>query len=160
MRDETRAALGVPSRAMRLSAPLALLFGLSAGCWNYRDQLERADVHYHAARYEAAVANLDDLEPALGQLEPSERARFAWLEGMSHLRLGHRALARHWLARAREMLEHGASLPEADRAQLLRTLAEVDWVAAPREGNGAREAAPSVPSGTEPQDSAARARKR
>jgi hypothetical protein len=137
---------------MRATGILLGLLAFGAGCWNYRDQLERADGHFHADRYEAAIANLDDLEPELGALDPSERARFAFVNGMSHLRLGHRAAARHWLAAAREMLERGATLPDDDRAILTRTLAEVDWVSGPREGAHSGDAAPSVPSGTEPLD--------
>lgn len=137
---------------MRAPRYLVGLLSLALGCWNYRAQLDRADGHFHAARYDAAIANLDDLEPALGDLEPSERARFAFVLGMSHLRLGHRADARHWLAAAREMVERGAALPDDERATLTRTLAEIDWVNAPREGDGPREAAPAVPSGTEPLD--------
>lgn len=141
---------------MRAPRYLVGLLSLALGCWNYRDQLERADGRYHAERYDAAIANLDDLEPALGDLNPSERARFAFVLGMSHLRLGHRADARHWLAAAREMLERGATLPDDERATLTRTLAEIDWVSPQGEGNGPREAAPAVPSGTEPLDSAPR----
>ena len=140
---------------MRATGILLALLALSAGCWNYRDQLERADSHFHADRYEAAIANLDDLEPALSSLDLNERARFAFVNGMSHLRLGHRAAARHWLAATREMIERGASLPSDDREILTRTLAEVDWVSAPREGARPGDAAPSVPSGTEPVDTRA-----
>ncbi len=137
---------------MRAPAILAGLLALTGACWNYRDQLERADAHYHARRYEAAIVNLEDLEPSAQHLDASERARLAFVMGMSHARLGHRADARHWLAAAREMTEHGATLPAEDRATLDRTLAEVDWGTGPRESNGRAEAAPSVPSGTEPVD--------
>ena len=137
---------------MRATGIMLGLLAICAGCWNYRDQLERADGHFHADRYEAAIANLDDLEPEIGAVDASERARFAFVNGMSHLRLGHRAAARHWLANAREMIERGATLPADDRAILTRTLAEVDWVTAPEEAGRRGDAAPSVPSGTEPLD--------
>lgn len=138
---------------MRAPTLAGLLLMLSSGCWNYRSQLERADEHYRSGRYPEAVTNLNDLEPSLGQLEPDEQARFGYVLGMSHARLGQRADARHWLATTREMLERGASLPEDRRTELQRVFTQVDWVGA-HEGAAPNEAAPSVPSGTEPLDTA------
>lgn len=137
----------------RVAWALVGLLSLSAGCWNYRNQLDRAEEHYRAGRYEAAVTNLDDLEDNLDVFNRDERARYGALRGMSHSHLGHRAHARHWLAVTREMLEAGAVIPESDRTEALRTLTELDWVTPVREGNNAHEAAANtVPSGTEPAD--------
>lgn len=117
-----------PSRALR---GLCLALALGA-CQNYRDQLDRADAHYHATRYEAALANLDDLEPDLSHLDATERVRFAYIRGMSHARLNQRADARHWLAMAREASASAPAGLTGDMQQLLeRTLREVDWVLNP-----------------------------
>jgi hypothetical protein len=133
---------------------LVALFLFTLGCWNHRSQLERADEHYRAGRYEAAVANLDDLEPNLHEFDRSERAHYTFVRGMSHHRLGQRADARHWLARTRETLEAGGTLPETERNELQRVFTEVDWVQ-PREGAAPNEtSAPAVALGTEPLDSA------
>lgn len=138
----TRLALAV----LLLAAPL--------GCWNYRSQLDRAEEHYRAGRYGEAVTNLDDLEASLGSLDRADRARYGYVRGLSHAHLGQRADARHWLAVTREMVEAGAPLPETDRADLQRALAEADWV--PTGEHAADAGAPSVPSGTEPLDTAPR----
>jgi hypothetical protein len=132
----------------------ALLLSLSLGCWNYRSQLDRAEEHYRAGRYGAAVTNLADLEHALGDLGRDDRARYSYVRGLSHAHLGQRADARHWLAMTREMVEAGASLPETDRTDMQRALTEADWVT-PTEGTP-DGGAPSVPSGTEPLDTAPR----
>ena len=135
-------------------AATALLLSLSLGCWNYRSQLDRAEEHYRAGRYGAAVTNLSDLEHALGDLGRDDRARYAYVRGLSHAHLGQRADARHWLSMTREMIEGGASLPETDRTDMQRALTEADWVT-PVEGV-ADGGAPSVPSGAEALDTAPR----
>jgi hypothetical protein len=124
----------------------------SLGCWNYRSQLDRAEEHYRSGRYSEAMANLDDLEPSLSELNPADRARYGYVRGMSHARLGQRADARHWLAVTREMVEANAPLPETDRRELLRALVETDWILPADTAPHAPTLA--VPSGTEPLDSA------
>lgn len=135
-------------------AAAALLLATTFGCWNYRSQLDRAEEHYRAGRYSAAVTNLADLEHALDSLDRGDRARYGYVRGLSHAHLGQRADARHWLAVTREMVEAGAPLPETDRADLQRALTEADWVT-PAEATG-DAGAPSVPSGAEPLDTAPR----
>jgi hypothetical protein len=96
-------------------------------CTNYRDQLERADGHFRDARYESALANLEDLRGDLDRFDEQERLRYEFVRGMTHARLGQREEARHWLALVRERLERNAgSLSEEAAALLTRTLAEVD----------------------------------
>ena len=105
---------------------LALLALLPA-CANYRDQLDRADAHYRAARYEAALTNLEDLEADFGRLEPYEQVRYRYLRGMTSERLGQHDEARHWLAVAREAVEQRPqALDEETRALLQRTLTPYD----------------------------------
>jgi hypothetical protein len=98
-----------------------------AGCQNYRDQLERADAHYRAARYEAALSNLEDLESDFGHLDATEQVRYRYIRGMTSERLGQHDDARHWLALAREDVEQRPSaLDEETRALLQRTLLPYD----------------------------------
>lgn len=135
---------------LRLAAA-ALLLAASLGCWNHRSQLDRAEEHYRAGRFSAAAVNLTDLENSLGELSREDRARYGYVRGLTHAQLGQRADARHWLAVTREMIEAGAPLPETDRADLERALAEADWIG-PAEAAAGDAGAPSVPSGTEPAD--------
>lgn len=115
---------------IRWAVGLSLL--AASACANYQEQFERADEHYRAARYEAALTNLEDLEHDLGRFERPERARYDYMRGMSYARLNQRAEARHWLCLAREEAEDRADALTADmRTQLDRTLAEVDWVVNP-----------------------------
>ena len=102
----------------------------SAGCQNYRDQLDRADGHYRAARYEAALSNLEDLEEDFGHLDASEQVRYRYVRGMTSERLGQHDEARHWLALARESVEQRPSaLDEETRGLLQRTLLPYDQAA-------------------------------
>jgi len=121
---------------------LAGALASGTGCQTYRDQLERADEHYRAARYEAALSNLEDLEPDLGRFDTTEQVRYDYIRGMTHARLSQRAEARHWLAMAREQMEHeAAALTDDMRALLARTLTEVDWVNNPAHGDPATPSA-------------------
>lgn len=116
-------------RAVRKGRALIVtsLLAWTAGCQNYRDQLDRADAHYRAARYESALANLEDLESDLGHLDADEQVRYRYVRGMTSERLGQRDEARHWLALAREGAEQRpAALDEETRALLQRTLVPYD----------------------------------
>jgi len=106
------------------------LLALATGCANYRDELDRADSHYRAARYEAALTNLEDLEANFGHLDAAEQVRYRYVRGMTSERLGQREEARHWLALAREAVERSPSaLDEETRALLQRTLVPYDEAA-------------------------------
>lgn len=110
-----------------MRALMLLGLALAAGCTNYRDQLDRADAHYHAARYEHALGNLEDLYPDLAHLDRDERVRYLYLRGMTSARLNQREPARHWLALAREAAQDTPSaLGPETRALLDRTLTELD----------------------------------
>lgn len=112
----------------RFSIPGWLALALVAsGCTNYTDQLQRAEQHYGNARYEASLANLEDLEPSIGTLSQSERVRYDLVRGMTHLRLEQRLHARHWLAMAREDARAApAALTDQQRITIERTLNELD----------------------------------
>lgn len=99
---------------------------LALGCSNYQDQLERSEIHYRAARYEAALANLEDLEPDLARLDAAERIRYHFVRGMTHARLQQRTDARHWLALTREMSANSSVLSAEAQASMRRVIAETE----------------------------------
>ena len=83
-------------RPLRL---IALVLSLAASaCNTYGDALSRSQSAFDAHEYERALSLLRELEGDLLRLAPPERARYAYLRGMTDLRIGHRADARHWLA--------------------------------------------------------------
>lgn len=104
---------------------LALLLPLAA-CSNYQDQLERAELHYRAARYEYALTNLEDLEPDLARLDDRERVRYHFVRGMTHARLQQRHHARHWLALTRELSAGSTVLGNDALASMRRVLTETE----------------------------------
>lgn len=131
----------------RLTLPriVALWLALaSAGCTNYADQLARAEHHYQNARYEAALANLEDLEIYTPALSPVEQVRYAYVRGMAHLRLDQHADARHWLALARERARSAPGvLTDEMRTSMDRTIAELDPLAPHRPAASAPGSAPA-----------------
>jgi hypothetical protein len=78
---------------------LSLALGLTA-CATYRDDLDRASVHYHANEYAESLALLAVVENDIDSLSEGERARYAYYRGMSYFRLNQLPDARHWLGRA------------------------------------------------------------
>jgi hypothetical protein len=96
-------------------------------CATYRDDLDRAMVHYHGNEYDKALALLEVLENDIDSLSPSERAQYSYYRGLSHYRLDQRQDARHWLgvAAARDKAHKGALTPE-ERKRVDDTLAELN----------------------------------
>jgi hypothetical protein len=97
----------VLAAAFALALPLA-----STSCATYRQDLERAKVHYEANEYEKALALFRVLEPDMDSLSEAEKTQFAYLRGMTDYRLAglanagtgmsnpkqdFRSNARHWL---------------------------------------------------------------
>lgn len=80
----------------RLGAAVA--FALSVSCATYSSGLARAQRAFEQGEHERALAIFRGLEPDLDELTPAERARYAYLRGMTDYRVGYRADARHWLA--------------------------------------------------------------
>lgn len=110
-----------------LSFLLALsLAPLGSGCAALADDLHRSQEAYDSARYDAALIWLEDLEKDVPDMEPSMRARFYFLRGMTAYRLGWRTEALHYLALARETAgDRGESLGPVWRVLLTRTLTEL-----------------------------------
>ncbi len=110
-----------------LAALLAL--GILA-CATYRDDLDRATLHYNANEYQKALTLLEVLELDIDSLSEAERAQYAYYRGMAHFRVKQRRDARHWLGRsaAREQANAGALSPE-EKKRVSDTLEELnkDW---------------------------------
>jgi len=83
---------------------LALALGLCLcplACATYREELNRGQRMYEGNQYEHALAIWRILEDDTDSLSPNDRARYAYLRGMTDYRLGFRADSRHWLAIAK-----------------------------------------------------------
>lgn len=105
---------------------IALLL-TSVSCATYREELNSSQRHYEANEYEQALYLLRDLESNLLALGPAERARYAYLRGMTDYRMGYRVDARHWLALAREMeQEKRGSLSDTWNTRLTEALRDLD----------------------------------
>ncbi len=94
---------------------LALAFA-AAGCATYEDDLARAQHAYDASEHEHALAIFRVLEPDLARISPADRARYAYLRGMTDHQMGYKTDARHWLAVA-------AAIEQATPSSL-----QADWV--------------------------------
>jgi hypothetical protein len=81
-----------------LVALAALMLG---GCFGPREILARGQAYYENNEYERALAVWRELERHESVLSSAERARYAYLRGMTDYRLGFRDDARHWLAMAK-----------------------------------------------------------
>ncbi len=102
-------------------------------CSTYRDDLARSQHAFEENQHETALAVLRMLEPDTSHLDPNERARYAYLRGMTDFRIGYKADARHWLAVAKAMDETAPGMiPSEWRARLDQSLGELDaqvWTA-------------------------------
>ncbi len=88
----------------RLAFGLLLASSLAAaGCATYSDDLVRAQRAYEGSEDERALAIFRILEPDTARLSGSEQAHYAYLRGMTDVRLGYKAEARHWLSLAASM---------------------------------------------------------
>lgn len=105
-----------PRRSSLVAARVGALVLASAtlGCTTLRHDLRRAEGAFAEARYEDVEVWLAELSPSLGAMDPTMRARFYYLSGMSAFRIGEHRRARHALALCREELEtHRVRLPPA-----------------------------------------------
>jgi hypothetical protein len=102
--------------ALPLPSILALALLAATSCATYRQDLERARVHYEQNQYEPALALFRVLEPDIDSFSPAEYAQYSYSRGMTDYRLsalvssGNAAVdpkqsfrnhSRHWLAVAR-----------------------------------------------------------
>jgi hypothetical protein len=109
------------------SIALAALGVAVSACSTYRDDLARSQHAFEENQHERTLAILRMLEPDTSHLDTSERARYAYLRGMTDYRIGYKADARHWLAVAKAMDEKTPGLIPADwRTRLDQALGELD----------------------------------
>ncbi len=107
---------------------LVAILALSA-CTTYRDALARSQDAFQKNEYEHTLGLLRALEPDTIRLTTPEKAQYAYLRGMTDLRLGHRADARHWLAIARAHDDASpGTLPVDWRSRMNEALGELDAV--------------------------------
>jgi hypothetical protein len=92
---------------------LGLLLG-AAGCNTYADDLARSQRAFEESEHERALSILRALEPEVGRLSLTDRARYAYLRGMTDFRIGYKAESRHWLsiAAASEKVTPGSLPPD------------------------------------------------
>jgi hypothetical protein len=112
---------------VRLAAALASCFVLCTSCVTYGEELNRAQRHFHNNEYEQALAIFRALESDIDSLPPPDRARYAYLRGMSDYRMSLRPDARHWLALARAYEESSqGGLEEGWRERMKSALQDLD----------------------------------
>lgn len=115
----------VRSVAMRRALALVLVMSAASlgGCATYGDELSRGQTAFEKNEYERALATFRALEPDQSRLSDTQRARYAYLRGMTDYRIGYRADGRHWLAVAKAMEdETPGSLPGDWKTRLVDTL--------------------------------------
>lgn len=96
--------MGRGSKLVRIAVfMVAALLGALVlnACTTHRDHLIRGQRYYDENEFEKALAIWRALEPDADSLTDQERARYAYLRGMTDYRLGYRSHARHWLAIAK-----------------------------------------------------------
>jgi hypothetical protein len=105
----------------------AALLGALISCVTYAEELNRGQRHYQNNEYERALAVLRTLESDLDSLSREDRARYAYLRGMTDYRMSLRPDARHWLALARsyDQLAPGG-LEESWRERMTEALKDLD----------------------------------
>ncbi|WP_438018325.1 hypothetical protein WMF18_04250 [Sorangium sp. So ce315] len=149
----------------RLASCVLLLssFVFAPGCATYTQDLDRARGHYEANRFEQALALFRVLEHDMDSFSTPERARYAYLRGMTDYRLadlapqgtgvadprkGYRDNARHWLGLAAAIEKQTpGSISSEQKNRLNETLADLNrdvfgGAEALPEGDAAPDAAP------------------
>jgi hypothetical protein len=98
-----------------------------SGCTTYREELSRAQTAYDANEHDKALALTRAIEPNVPYLTRVEQTRYYYLRGMSNLRIGFRAEARHYLSTARAMeQENQGALPNDWKNRLDQSLSELN----------------------------------
>ncbi len=116
-------------RASLLVTCVAVALAFASGCATYRDQLAKGQKAYEGNQHERALAIWRQLDEDQERLSLEERAQYAYLRGMTDYRIGYKAEARHWLARAEALdkLTPG-SLPADWKNRLGEMMAELNAV--------------------------------
>lgn len=108
-------------------ALVALLGLVIASCFGPAEILARGQAYYEDNEYERALAVWRELERHERVLGTTERARYAYLRGMTDYRLGFRDDARHWLGMAKSTeQQHPGSLAPVWMTRLDGALGDLD----------------------------------
>jgi hypothetical protein len=106
---------------------LLALAPLLVACGAYSAELQRGQRYYERNEYESALAVWRSLATNSAALGVYEQTQYAYLRGMTDYRLGFRAEARHWLARAQASEHlHPGGLPSAWNERLSQTLMDLE----------------------------------
>lgn len=113
---------------MRLKRTMVACLVLALGaCSTYREHLNRGQRLYEEHEFERALAIWRDLEHDTDSLSENDRARYAYLRGMTDYRLGFRPDARHWLALAKAVeQEHPGGLRKEWMGRLEEALSDLN----------------------------------
>jgi hypothetical protein len=113
-----------------MTARLVLLLVLAvaaSGCTLPKQSLARAQRALEQNSHERALAICRDLERDYLRLSEDDRAKYAYVRGMTDYRMGYRIDARYWLASAKSMtIEHPQALPPEWTARLDDALASIN----------------------------------
>jgi hypothetical protein len=106
---------------------LGLVLASAASCAGQSDALTRGQRYYEDNQYEKALSLWRDLDRRQVPLSSTERARFAYLRGMTDYRLGFRDDARHWLAVAKSTdVQSPGGLDVSSRERLEGALGDLE----------------------------------
>lgn len=112
-----------------LTVVLSLAAGSAAGCATYEQELQRAEEHFTHDEHERSLAGLRALETDWFKFGMRDRARYAYLRGMTDYRIGFKSDARHWLAIAAQIdRENPGALIPSERTLVDETLGELNRV--------------------------------
>lgn len=116
------------ARASIAVVTLALASSLG-GCATHENELQRAADHYAANDDDTTLALLRALEIDWMSFSSRDRARYAYLRGVTDYRIGYRVDARHWLAMAAQLeIATPGSLVPGEKMAVNEKLAELNAV--------------------------------
>ncbi len=119
----------MPGIRSSLALLLPCLALLGAGCATYEQELGRAEDHFTRDEHEKSLATLRALEGDWTSFGVKDRARYAYLRGMTDYRIGFKADARHWLAVAAQIeREHPGALAANEKSLVDDKLGELNQV--------------------------------
>lgn len=117
-------------RSLRSLVTLAFVAFAAAvlpACATYRDDLARGQRAFEQNAHERALAIFRNLESGLSHLTPEERARYAYLRGMTDYRIGYQIDARYWLGLAKALEDdHQGALPSDWHSRMKEALGELN----------------------------------
>ncbi len=106
--------------AMRLSIGTILLLVTISWLAACASPMNRGIRTYHAGAHPRALAQLREAEAGMIDTSPRRRAKYTLYRGLTHLSLGDRESAEHWLAEAKTWMDRDRTLlSPADRGRLL-----------------------------------------